>query len=113
MLSAMRGVFSGRNPNEQGTKSASNNGSITNFTAICTTRSFTVGVAAVTKLLFDLAQEPRFAIFPNLVNIHVIHARCTLIGLHPLPGLLQDVLPTDLIVEKREPPFRLLLGHSV
>jgi hypothetical protein len=30
-----------------------------------------------------------------------------------LPGFLQDVLPTDLIVEKREPPFRLLLGHSV
>ena len=25
-------------------KSASNNGSITNFTAICTTRSFTVGM---------------------------------------------------------------------
>jgi len=44
MLSAMRGVFSGRNPNEQGTKSASNKGSITNFTAICTTRSFTVGM---------------------------------------------------------------------
>jgi thiol-disulfide isomerase/thioredoxin len=28
-------------------------------------------------------------------------------------GLLQDVLPADLIVEKRKPPFRLLLGHSV
>jgi hypothetical protein len=43
-LSAIRGVFFGRNPNEQGRKSASNNGSITNFTAICTIRSFTVGM---------------------------------------------------------------------
>jgi hypothetical protein len=70
-------------------------------------------VAAAAKFLFNLAQEPRFAIFPYLVNIHLIHTRCTLVGLHPSPGLLQDVLPTDLIVEKREPPFRLLLGHSV
>src|SRR5438309_1345359 len=70
-------------------------------------------LAAAAKLLFDLAQEPRFAMFSNLVDVHLIHTRCTLIGLHPLPGLLQDVLPTDLIVEKREPPCRLLLGHSV
>jgi len=28
-----------------------------------------------------------------------------------LPSLSQDVLPTDLIVEKREPPSGLLLGH--
>ena len=47
------------------------------------------------------------------VDIHLIHTRGTLVGLHPSPGLLQDVLPTDLIVEKREPPFRLLLGHSI
>jgi len=58
-------------------------------------------VAAVTKFLFDLAQEPRFTIFPYRVNVHLIHTRCTLVGLHPSPGLLQDVLPTDLIVEKR------------
>jgi len=70
-------------------------------------------IAAVTKFLFDLAQKPRFAILLYLVDIHVVHTGCTLIGLHPSPGLLQDVLPTDLIVEKREPPFRLLLGHSV
>jgi hypothetical protein len=70
-------------------------------------------VAAVAKFLFNLAQEPPFAIFPYLVDTNLIHTRCTLIGLHPLPGLLQDVLSTDLIVEKREPPFRLLLGHSV
>src|SRR5580704_19494467 len=70
-------------------------------------------IAAVTKFLFDLAQKPRFAILPYLVDIHVVHTRRTLVGLHPSPGLLQDVLPTDLIVEKREPPFRLLLGHSV
>jgi len=42
--SAMRGVFFGRNPKEQGTKSASNKGSITHLTAICITRSFTVGM---------------------------------------------------------------------
>ncbi len=30
--------------NEQGRKSASNSGSITSFTAICTTRSLTVGM---------------------------------------------------------------------
>jgi hypothetical protein len=68
-------------------------------------------IAAVTQFLFDLAQKPRFAILPYLVDIHVVHTGCTLIGLHPSPGLLQDVLPTDLIVEKREPPSGLLLGH--
>src|SRR5262249_52464510 len=70
-------------------------------------------VAAVAKFPFDLAQKPRFAVFPYLVNIHIVHTRSTLVGPHPSPGLLQDVLPTDLIVEKREPPCRLLLGHSV
>ena len=42
--SAIRAVLFGRNPKEQGRKSASNKGSITSFTAICTTRSFTVGM---------------------------------------------------------------------
>ena len=42
--SAIRGVLFGRNPKEHGRKSASNTGSITIFTAICTTRSFTVGM---------------------------------------------------------------------
>jgi hypothetical protein len=35
------------------------------------------------------------------------------VGLHPLLGFLKNVPPTDFIVEKREPPFGLLLGHSV
>ena len=47
------------------------------------------------------------------IDIHLVHSRCPFVGLYPLPGLSQDVLPTNLIVEKREPPFRLLLGHSV
>src|ERR1700680_1367200 len=134
-LSAMRGVFFGRNPNEQGMKSASNNGSITNFTAICTTRhrrdaqrpslSRLSGLRDVNpahqcrpvppapQFLFEFVQKPIFAVFADSINIHLVHSRRPFVGLYPLPGLLQDVLPTDLIVEKREPPFRLLLGHSV
>jgi hypothetical protein len=40
----IRGVRCGRKPNEHGRKSASNKGSMTNFTAIWTTRSLTVGI---------------------------------------------------------------------
>jgi hypothetical protein len=62
---------------------------------------------------FDFAQEPLFTVFANRVDIDLIHSRCPFIGPHPLPGLLQDVPSTDLIVKKREPPSGLLLGHSV
>ena len=65
------------------------------------------------QFLFNLFQEPIFAVVADGVDIHLVHSRRPFVGLYPLPGFLQDVLPTDLIVEKREPPFRLLLGHSV
>ena len=65
------------------------------------------------QFLFNFAEKPTFAVVADSINIHLIHSRRPFVGLHPLPGLAQDVLPTNLIVEKREPPFRLLLGHSV
>ena len=65
------------------------------------------------QFLFKFVQEPIFTVVADRIDVHLIHSRRPFVGLHPLPGLLQDVLPTDLIVEKREPPFRLLLGHSV
>jgi hypothetical protein len=65
------------------------------------------------KFLFDFAQKPIFAVVADGVDIQLVHSRRPFVGLHPLPGFAQDVLPTNLIVEKCEPPFRLLLGHSV
>jgi hypothetical protein len=65
------------------------------------------------QFLFKFPQKPRLAIVADRIDVHLIHSRRPFVGLHPLPGLLQDVLPIDLIVEKCEPPFRLLLGHSV
>jgi hypothetical protein len=65
------------------------------------------------QFLFKFVQKPFFAVVSNLVDLHLIHSRCPFVGLHPLPGFLQDVSSTNLIVEKCEPPVRLLLGHSV
>src|SRR3954471_12566293 len=70
-------------------------------------------IPATSQFLLNFVQESFFAIFANGIDVHLIHSRSSFIGLHPLPGFLQDVSSTDLIVEKREPPFRLLLGHSV
>jgi hypothetical protein len=63
--------------------------------------------------LMEVADLPNALVPRRYVDIHLIHTCCSLIGLHSLPSFLQDVLPTDLIVEKREPRFRLLLGRSV
>jgi hypothetical protein len=65
------------------------------------------------QFLFEFVQEPIFAVVADRVDVHLVHSRCPLVGLHPLPGFLQNVSSTDFIVEKREPPPRLLLGHSV
>jgi hypothetical protein len=70
-------------------------------------------ILPASQFLFEFVQKPCFAVIPNRVDVYLIHARRPFIGLHPLPGFLQNVLSTDLIVEKREPPSRLLLGHSV
>jgi hypothetical protein len=65
------------------------------------------------QFLFEFVQEPVFAVVADGVDVHLVHSRRPFVGLHPLPGFLQNVPPTDFIVEKREPPFGLLLGHSV
>ena len=70
-------------------------------------------ILSAPQFLFKFVQEPIFAVVADGVDIHLVHSRRPFVGLYPLPGFLQNVLPTDLIVEKREPPFRLLLGHSV
>jgi hypothetical protein len=54
-----------------------------------------------------------FAVVTDGVDVHLIRSRRPFVGLDPLPGFLQNVPSTDFIVEKREPPFGLLLGHSV
>jgi hypothetical protein len=65
------------------------------------------------EFLFNFIQEPFFAVVADGVDVHLIHSCRPFVGLHPLPGFSQDVLSTNPIVEKREPPLRLLLGHSV
>src|SRR5688572_23370702 len=65
------------------------------------------------QFLFEFVQKPIFAVLSDGINIHLVHSRCPFVGLYPSPGLFQDVPSTDLVVEKCEPPFRLLLGHSV
>jgi hypothetical protein len=69
-------------------------------------------VAPASQLLFNLTQKSLFAVILDRIDIDLIHARRPFVGLYPLPFLAQDVLPTSLIVEKREPPFRLLLCYS-
>jgi hypothetical protein len=70
-------------------------------------------ILPVLQFLSEFVQKPCFAVMSNRLDVYLIHSRRPFIGLHPLPGFLQNVLSTDLIVEKREPPSRLLLGHSV
>jgi len=70
-------------------------------------------VSPAPQFLFEFVQKPIFAVLSDGIDIHLIHSRRPFVGLHPSPGFSQDVPPTDLIVEKCEPPFRLLLGHSV
>src|SRR5581483_10402292 len=65
------------------------------------------------QFLFEFAQKPRFAIVANRIDVYLIDSRRPFVGLYPLPGLLQDVLPADLVVKKCEPPSGLLLGHPV
>jgi len=70
-------------------------------------------IPSAPQFLLKFLQEPFFAVVSDRIDIHLIHARCPFVGLYPSPGLLQNVLPAYLVVEKREPPFRLLLGYSV
>jgi hypothetical protein len=70
-------------------------------------------IATAPQLLLNLLHEPLLAVALDLGEALPVHPRGSLVGLHALPGFLHDVESTDLVVEKREPPFRLPLGRPV
>src|SRR5882757_6924920 len=59
----------------------------------------------------DLSNEAAHARFPrfHLLDRNAVHARCALVGAHPLPGLFQCVPPIDPIVQHIKPELRFLL----
>jgi hypothetical protein len=70
-------------------------------------------IPVLAQFFGQLAEKPSLPVLSDRVNVHLVRTRRTLVGLHPPPGFVQDVWPTNLIVEERKPPAGLLLGHAV
>ena len=51
------------------------------------------------QFLVNLTQKLLCAILSHLVDADAIHAGSPAVGLHSSPGFLQDVQPTDLVVQ--------------
>ena len=126
----------GLNPNEHSSMSASKIGSITDFSAACTTRSRTAGIESgrsssrpgfgmntrragsgrqrpSPRSAASSSRQPGDPVLLDVGDGGLVDAGRAVVGAHRLPRPLQNVPAVDLVVDRVEPSFGVGFGRPV